>query len=64
MKTTVLDPMFLTRSGAPRLAFLFRSLRNLNDQMSGSLVVRIGDPVDVVAQVAKAVEFHLDYFGA
>ena len=51
----VLDPMFLTRSGAPRLAFLFRSLRDLNDQMSGSLVVRIGDPVEVVAQVAKEV---------
>lgn len=51
----VLDPMFLTRSGAPRLAFLFRSLRDLNDQMSGSLVVRIGNPVDIVAQVAKEV---------
>ena len=51
----VLDPMFLTRSGAPRLAFLFRSLRDLNDQMSGSLVVRIGDPVEVVAQVAIEV---------
>lgn len=51
----VLDPMFLTRSGAPRLAFLFRSLRDLNDQMSGSLVIRIGDPVDVVAQVANEV---------
>ena len=51
----VLDPMFLTRSGAPRLAFLFRSLRDLNAQMSGSLVVRIGDPVEVVAQVAKEV---------
>jgi deoxyribodipyrimidine photo-lyase len=51
----VLDPMFLTRSGAPRLAFLFRSLRDLNNQMSGSLVIRIGDPVDVVAQVAKEV---------
>ena len=51
----VLDPMFLIRSGAPRLAFLFRSLRDLNDQMSGSLVVRIGDPVEVIAQVAKEV---------
>ena len=51
----VLDPMFLTRSGAPRLAFLFRSLRDLNAQMSGSLVVRIGDPVEVIAQVAKEV---------
>ena len=52
----VLDPMFLTRSGAPRLAFLFRSLRDLNSQMGGALVVRIGNPVDVVAQVAKEVD--------
>ncbi len=51
----VLDPMFLERSGAPRLAFLFRSLRELNREMSGALVVRIGNPVDVVAQVAKEV---------
>ncbi|GBL20993.1 deoxyribodipyrimidine photo-lyase [Acidimicrobiaceae bacterium] len=51
----VLDPMFLNRSGAPRLAFLFRSLRDLNDQMSGALVVRIGNPVEIVAQVAKEV---------
>jgi len=47
--------MFLERSGAPRLAFLFRSLRELNREMSGALVVRIGNPVDVVAQVAKEV---------
>ena len=51
----VLDPMFLERSGAPRLSFLFRSLRDLNTQMGGVLVVRVGNPVDVVAQVAKEV---------
>ncbi len=51
----VLDPMFLERSGAPRLAFLFRSLRDLNRQMNGALVVRVGDPVDVVAKVAQEV---------
>lgn len=51
----VLDPLFLKRSGAPRLAFLFRSLRALNHEMSGALVVRIGNPVDIVAQVAKEV---------
>ena len=51
----VLDPMFLERSGAPRLSFLFRSLRDLNTQMGGALVVRVGNPVDVVAQVAKEV---------
>ena len=49
----VLDPKFLSSSGAPRLAFLFRSLRSLNEQLGGSLVVRTGNPVDVVAQVAR-----------
>ncbi|NCU81181.1 MAG: hypothetical protein EBV51_04115 [Acidimicrobiia bacterium] len=48
----VLDPMFLQRSGAPRLAFLFRSLRELNREMNGSLVVRVGDPTKIVPQVA------------
>ena len=51
----VLDPMFLERSGAPRLAFLFRSLRELNHEMNGTLVVRVGNPVDVVAKVAQEV---------
>jgi deoxyribodipyrimidine photo-lyase len=51
----VLDPMFLQRSGAPRLAFLFRSLRELNRAMGGSLVVRVGDPVEIVPKVAKEV---------
>jgi len=51
----VLDPIFLQRSGAPRLAFLFRSLRELNREMNGALVVRIGDPIDVVAKVAQEV---------
>lgn len=51
----VLDPMFLERSGAPRLAFLFRSLRELNREMNGTLVVRVGNPVDVVEKVAQEV---------
>ena len=41
----VLDPMFLQRSGAPRLAFLFRTLRELNRELGGALVVRVCDPV-------------------
>jgi len=49
----VLDPRFLSTSGAPRLAFLFRNLRALNDSMGGSLVVRMGNPEEVVAQVCR-----------
>ena len=51
----VLDPMFLERSGAPRLNFLFGALRSLNSSLGGALVVRIGDPLVVVPQVAAEV---------
>jgi deoxyribodipyrimidine photo-lyase len=49
----VLDPRFLATSGAARLAFLFRSLRSLNEQLGGALVVRTGNPQEIVAAVAK-----------
>jgi deoxyribodipyrimidine photo-lyase len=49
----VLDPRFLATSGAPRLAFLFRNLRALNDSMGGALVVRTGNPEEIVAQVCR-----------
>ena len=51
----VIDPMFFERSGAPRLAFLLRNLHELNKSMDGALVVRTGNPVDVVSAVAKEV---------
>ena len=49
----VLDPRFLATSGAPRLAFLFRNLRALNDSMGGALVVRTGNPEEIVSQVCR-----------
>lgn len=52
----VLDPTFLERSGAPRLAFLFRSLRALNASMGGALVVRRGKPAEVIAALAAEVD--------
>jgi deoxyribodipyrimidine photo-lyase len=51
----VLDPRFLTTSGAPRLAFLFRNLRALNESMGGALVVRTGNPEEIVAQVCREI---------
>jgi len=54
----VVDPAFAT-SGAPRLAYLYDCLRSLDASIrerSGSgLVIRHGDPVDVVAQLATEV---------
>lgn len=49
----VLDPRFLSTSGAPRLTFLFRNLRALKASMGGTLVVRTGNPEEVVAQVCR-----------
>src|SRR6185436_6208840 len=58
----VLDPRFLSRAGAPRLAFLLRGLAALDESMGGALLVRTGDPVDVVPAVAaeaKAAAVHV-----
>jgi deoxyribodipyrimidine photo-lyase len=49
----VLDPTF-ANSGAPRMAFMLRALRALDDEMGGALVMQHGDPVDVLPRVAKA----------
>ena len=62
----VLDPALLRASGAPRLAMLYRSLRALDADMGGALVVRRGNPVEVVAAVAReakadAVHISADY---
>jgi deoxyribodipyrimidine photo-lyase len=49
----VLDETLRRPSGAPRLAFLYRCLRDLDRQLDGRLVVRRGDPVKVVPAVAR-----------
>ncbi|MFB9904524.1 cryptochrome/photolyase family protein [Allokutzneria oryzae] len=54
----VLDPRLLGPSGAPRRTFLYRCLRELNDQLDGRLLVLRGDPIDVVARVVR--EFGAD----
>ena len=49
----VLDDTLRRPSGAARLAFLYRCLRDLDRQLDGRLVVRRGDPVNVVPAVAR-----------
>ncbi|MGX7825491.1 cryptochrome/photolyase family protein [Actinokineospora sp. 24-640] len=51
----VLDDALRGPSGAPRLAFLYRCLRALDEQLGGRLVVLHGDPVDVVPRLAKEI---------
>ncbi len=60
----VLDPALLAAAGAPRLAFLYRSLRALDEALDGGLVVRSGDPSAVVPAVAREVEAHAVHISA
>ncbi|GDY30144.1 cryptochrome/photolyase family protein [Gandjariella thermophila] len=48
----VLDPALLRPAGAPRIAFLFRCLRALREQLGGRLLVVRGNPERVVPAVA------------
>ena len=50
----VLDPALTRTSGGPRLAFMFRSLRSLNESLDGRLIVRCGDPGVVIPQLTAA----------
>lgn len=52
----VLDDRLLGPSGAPRTAFLAGCLRSLDAALDGRLLVRRGDPAQVVASVAREVE--------
>jgi len=51
----VLDDRLRDSSGANRLAFLYRSLRSLDESMGGRLIVRTGDPVDVVPALVREI---------
>lgn len=51
----VLDPTLLDVSGAPRRAYLMEALRSLDASMGGALIIRYGEPIDVVPAVAGEV---------
>jgi deoxyribodipyrimidine photo-lyase len=51
----VVDPHLTGPSGAPRLAFLAGCLADLDRSTGGNLVIRSGDPADVVPAVAAEV---------
>ena len=52
----VLDPALWEPAGAPRRAWLLRSLRALDGALGGALVVRHGDPRDVVPALAQELD--------
>ncbi|MCE7008977.1 DNA photolyase family protein [Kibdelosporangium philippinense] len=51
----VLDDRLIKPSGAPRLAFMYRCLRALNEQLNDRLLVVSGDPVELVPSIAKQI---------
>jgi deoxyribodipyrimidine photo-lyase len=51
----VLDDALRGPSGAPRLAFLYRCLRSLDDALGGRLVVLRGKPENVLPRVVRDV---------
>ncbi len=51
----VLDPALLRPSGAVRLAALYRTLRALDDQLGGALVIRSGQPSQVLPEVCDEI---------
>ena len=48
----VVDPLLVAGSGSPRLAYMSAALHSLDAQLGGGLVVRHGDPADVIPQLA------------
>jgi len=52
----VVDPALVAAAGAPRVAYLAAALAALNEQLGGMLVVRVGDPRQVVPALAAEVQ--------
>jgi deoxyribodipyrimidine photo-lyase len=54
----VIDPRLWDSSGPPRQAWLIRSLAALDESCEGRLVIRTGNPVDVIPELAA--QLHAD----
>ena len=50
----VIDPVLWEAAGGPRRAYLVASMRSLDEQLDGSLLIRHGDPVDILPDVVAA----------
>jgi deoxyribodipyrimidine photo-lyase len=50
----IVDPRLWSTAGAVRQAYLERSLRSLDEALGGNLLLRHGDPVTLVPEVARA----------
>jgi len=49
----VIDPSLVKPSGAARLAFMYRSLRALDESLGGKLIIRYGTPATEILKLAQ-----------
>ena len=52
----VLDPTLEASSGDRRLSFLYDSLRDIDEQLDGSLLLVRGDPEELIPTIARSVD--------
>lgn len=60
----VFDPVLWNSSGDLRRAYLVASLQSLNESLGGTLVLRTGNPVDVIPALAAEVNAEEVHFAA
>lgn len=51
----VIDPELWKPAGAAKIAWLAATLRQLDESLGGRLVIRLGDPAEIVPRVAREV---------
>ncbi|MFM7756390.1 MAG: cryptochrome/photolyase family protein [Actinomycetota bacterium] len=54
----IVDPFLVSRSGRPRLAYMSAALSALDTALDGALTIRIGDPVEVIPDLAADLDCH------
>lgn len=51
----IVDPVFAAPAGPTRVAYLAKTLASLSDSLGGGLVIRTGDPLTVLSDLAREV---------
>jgi deoxyribodipyrimidine photo-lyase len=52
----IFDPVLWNSAGPVRRAYLVQSLRHLNESLGGNLLIRSGNPVDVLPELAHHID--------
>lgn len=60
----VLDPAIMRHAGAPRIAWILNSLKQLNERLDGKLSILHGKPEVEIPKLARALDAHDIYISA